>query len=269
MNGREWLSRQMDKAGLKYRKQGNCFVWIEDYRQAQKLLDGQLETAWAQLLEGFAEQLNPIQQSIFERYPASYYWTSYQSEWATDMVFKEADFLKRLMPLLVRHSVLSFWCADVMRYFGRKVNQTGVIPASFSGTLQAGLKRRQEGERVKYRMNALAHVPWQLDQVLRPGVQRDGQCAASRNYHRYSARLPCLSAQRRGSGRGSPVAVPAERNCRHSSPGGSITKKQRAIAEWLGECGRQPECGGADSGHSVSHQLGRPEGARLTSLGRR
>jgi hypothetical protein len=30
MNGREWLARQMDKAGLKYRQQGNCFVWIED-----------------------------------------------------------------------------------------------------------------------------------------------------------------------------------------------------------------------------------------------
>ena len=153
LNGREWLARQMDQEGLKYRQQGNCFVWIEDYEQAQKLMNRQLETHWAELLNGFAQQLNPIHESIFERYPASYYWISYQSEWATDIVFRAADFLKRLMPRLVRHGMLSFSSPDVMRYFGRKVNQSGCIPAHFTGTLETDLKRRQEGERVKYRMN--------------------------------------------------------------------------------------------------------------------
>jgi hypothetical protein len=33
LNGREWRARQMDHDGLKYRQQGNCFVWIEDYGQ--------------------------------------------------------------------------------------------------------------------------------------------------------------------------------------------------------------------------------------------
>jgi hypothetical protein len=153
INGREWLARQMDKQGLKYRQQGNCFVWIEDYAQAQQLLDPQLQTNWAEFLERFAQQLNPLHEKIFERYPAQYYWTCYQSEWATDVVFRQAEFLKRLMPLLVRHGMLSFSSADVMRYFGRKVNQSGTIPASFNGALETDLKRRQEGERVKYRMN--------------------------------------------------------------------------------------------------------------------
>jgi len=153
LNGREWLSRQMDELGLQYRQQGNCFVWIEDYEQAQKLMNRQLETAWAELLNGFAAQLNPVHDSIFSLYPASYYWTAYQSEWATDIAFGNADFLKRLMPLLVRHGLLSFSSPDVMRYFGRKVNQSGDLPANFQGTLQTDLKRRQEGERVKYRMN--------------------------------------------------------------------------------------------------------------------
>jgi hypothetical protein len=153
MNGREWLARQMDRQGLKYRQQGNCFVWIEDYKEAQKLLLQQLEINWAELLNGFAGQLNPLHDSLFEHYPVNYYWTAYQSEWATDIVFRDADFLKRLMPLLVRHGLLSFSSADVMRYFGRKVNQSGAIPANFNGTLETDLKRRQEGERVKYRMN--------------------------------------------------------------------------------------------------------------------
>jgi hypothetical protein len=152
-NGREWLARQMDQAGLKYRQQGNCFVWIEDYAEAQKLMDQQLNTDWAGLLNGLAEQLNPLHESLFEHYPVSYYWTTYQSEWATDIVFDKADFLKRLMPLLVRHGMLNFSSADVMRYFGKRVNQSGAIPAYFNGTLETDLKRRQEGERVKYRRN--------------------------------------------------------------------------------------------------------------------
>jgi hypothetical protein len=153
LNGREWLSRQMDKSGLKYRQQGNCFVWIEDYEQAQKLMDQQLKRNWAELLNGLAGQLNPIHDRVFEQYPASYYWTAYQSEWATDIVFRQADYLKRLMPLLVRHGMLSFSSPDVMRYFGRKINLSGAIPAHFNGTLETDLKRRQQGERVKYRMN--------------------------------------------------------------------------------------------------------------------
>jgi len=143
----------MDQQGLKYRQQGNCFVWIEDYEEARRLLHRQLEINWAELLNGFAGQLNPLHERIFEHYPVSYYWTAYQTEWATDIVFREADFLKRLMPLLVRHGMLCFSSADVMRYFGRKVNQSGAIPANFNGTLETDLKRRQEGERVKYRMN--------------------------------------------------------------------------------------------------------------------
>jgi hypothetical protein len=75
LNGREWLARQMDRQGLKYRQQGNCFVWIEDYEEAQKLLNQQLEMNWAELLNGFARQLNPLHESLFEHYPASYYWT--------------------------------------------------------------------------------------------------------------------------------------------------------------------------------------------------
>jgi hypothetical protein len=42
VNGREWLARQMDRERLKYRQQGNCFVWIENYSLAQKLMNQQL-----------------------------------------------------------------------------------------------------------------------------------------------------------------------------------------------------------------------------------
>jgi hypothetical protein len=50
VNGREWLAQQMDREALPYRRQGSCFVWIEDYARAQELMKQQLETNWAALL---------------------------------------------------------------------------------------------------------------------------------------------------------------------------------------------------------------------------
>ena len=127
LNGREWLARQMDKQNLKYRQQGNCFVWIENYDQAQQLMNQQLNTDWAEMLNGFARQLNPIHESLFASYPTSYYWTCHQSEWATDLVFREADFLKRLMPLLVRHGMLSYSSATSV---GKSTSQVRYRPTS-------------------------------------------------------------------------------------------------------------------------------------------
>lgn len=153
INGREWLARQLARRGLRYRQQGNCFVWIEDYAEAQKLLEEQLKTNWAELLNAFAGQLNPLHDDLFSRYETRYYWTVYQSEWATDAVFRAPEFLRRQMRLWVRHGMLSYASPDVLRFFGRRVNQSGAIPANFAGTLETDMKARQEGERVKYRLN--------------------------------------------------------------------------------------------------------------------
>jgi hypothetical protein len=35
LNGRHWLQRQMDKQGIAYIKDGNCFPWIDDVEAAQ------------------------------------------------------------------------------------------------------------------------------------------------------------------------------------------------------------------------------------------
>ena len=54
MNGREWLQRQLERAGIGYQKQDNCFVRIADYGRAQALLQEQLRTGWAAMLDGIA-----------------------------------------------------------------------------------------------------------------------------------------------------------------------------------------------------------------------
>ena len=53
LNGREWLARQMDPAGLPYVRQDNCFPWIEDFAEAQRLMDWQLSTNCVSALKKF------------------------------------------------------------------------------------------------------------------------------------------------------------------------------------------------------------------------
>jgi hypothetical protein len=154
MNGREWLAQQMDQAGLAYARQDNCFPWIEDWARAQQLMDQQLSVNWPTLLNGIAATLNPSHDQLFQAYPASYYWSTYQSEWAIDLSFRTADDLHRLYPRLLQHAISTFGSTDVMRFLGRRLPLSGHIPARFSGQVVSDLRERQEGIRVKHRLNA-------------------------------------------------------------------------------------------------------------------
>ena len=153
LNGREWLARQMDGAGLAYFRQDNCFPWIADWQKAQRRMDRQLRSNWPKLLDGVARKLNPIHKRIFRQWPLTYYWSTYQSEWAIDLVFRQPEDLRRLYPRLVHHGMTTFGSADVMRFLGRRVPASGEVPRGFSGEIVGDLKQRQEGVRIKHSIN--------------------------------------------------------------------------------------------------------------------
>ena len=153
LNGREWLGRQMARKGIKYAASGNCFPWIEEWAKAQRLMDQQLRTKWPKELAPIASQLNPVHEQIFAKYPLSYYWTTYQSEWAIDVVFRKAAELRRLYPRLVHHAMTSFASTDVMRYLGKRTRLDGEVPGNFSGEVMSNLKEREEGIRIKHSVN--------------------------------------------------------------------------------------------------------------------
>jgi hypothetical protein len=152
INGREWLARQMDREKLGYRRHENCFSFIEDFTRAQQLMDEQLKTDWPALLDGFGQQLNPLHEEIFAKFTTANYWTGYQVEWATDIVFRDAAFLKRLMELEVSQAIQSFACRDILRFFGKHASRSGEVPEHFNGELKSNLKQYREGERAKFFM---------------------------------------------------------------------------------------------------------------------
>jgi hypothetical protein len=153
LNGREWLARQLDQAGLRYERHDNCITWVEDFARAQTLLDAQLQTCWPSLLDPLAEQLNPLREALFGDFCAGYYWTTYQSEWATDLVFADPAELRRLYPMLLRHGMTTLGSTDVLRFLGRKPGPHDRVHGNFRGEVTSELKGRVEGVRIKHRVN--------------------------------------------------------------------------------------------------------------------
>jgi hypothetical protein len=155
INGREWLSRQLDKARIAYQRDRNCFLHIDDFQAAQRLMNKQLRAAWPSLLKGIVGLIHPAHREIFPRgtlHPRmEYYWSVYESEWATDVAFARRSDLERLYPPLIRHGMTTFSSGDVMRFLGRKVTLEGRPRASFTGQIISDTKQRQEGVRIKHR----------------------------------------------------------------------------------------------------------------------
>lgn len=145
LNGREWLSRQFAACGFSdFRRHDNCFTYLGDPHLAQELMDEQLKRNWKEALDELASWINPIHKKIFEPWPQSYYWCTYQSEWATDLAFETPKALAAVYPGLVEHAMLNFHSPDVMRFLGRKCH------GCYEGEITTSFKDRAEGVRVKH-----------------------------------------------------------------------------------------------------------------------
>jgi hypothetical protein len=152
LNGREWLARRLDAAGLGYVRRDNCFTWLEDGAQAQLLMDQQVRAAWPDLLRDIAHRLNPRHAAMFQGFPVEYYWSTYQSEWASDILFRDRASLARLYPKLVYHGLTTFLSPDVMRFLGRNIPPTGRLPPALAADVVSDLATRPEGMRIKHRL---------------------------------------------------------------------------------------------------------------------
>jgi hypothetical protein len=146
LNGREWLAVQMKAAGIRFQRRDNCFVRVNGVGRAQRLLNEQVRLAWPTHLRGIARMLNPAHPRMFAGASIDYYWSVYQSEWATDVMFRDAATLAALYRPLVHYGIETFSSGDVMRFLGRKVR------GSFQGEIVSDFRDRAEGIRIKHRV---------------------------------------------------------------------------------------------------------------------
>ena len=81
-----------------------------------------------------------------------YYWTSVDSEWALDLMFRDRERLRRLAPRLMHLGIVSLSSADVLRFMGKKVSRTGTALGGSELPISSDLKVRSNGARVKHRL---------------------------------------------------------------------------------------------------------------------
>ena len=163
LNGHEWLARQMDEKGLRYRKADNKFTWVEDLEAAQKLADAQLRTDWVALCEGLRRTYHPLHEKIGRPLQGlSYYWTVPQTEFASDVLFRDQRVLDRLLPRLILHGMLNLGCEQVMRFLGKR------LVGRFGGEVVSDLRRGPEGVRLKHWVNENSIKLYNCLNVLRP-----------------------------------------------------------------------------------------------------
>ena len=173
LNGREWLSRQLDAAGIGYVRERNCFTHLDNLVVAQRLMDQQLRTPWKRHLGQLVRSVHPISKEFFIRWPdgthklVEYYWTTPQTEWASDVMFTSRDALVPLYERLVRHGMTTYGPGDVLRFFGRRVTSDGQPWANFAGEITSDVKTRAEGVRIKHRVNGNSLKIYDKGSVLR------------------------------------------------------------------------------------------------------
>jgi hypothetical protein len=154
LNGRHWLARQLDQAGIAYQKKENTFLRVADLERAQRLSDEQLQTDWPVELGRLLQEAHPLHRRICRPLGLKYYWSASESEYATDVIFRDAEGLARLYPGFVHHALSSFSSPDVMKFLGRRVPvTTGKVPCHFKGEIISDTKHRPEGVRVKHSLN--------------------------------------------------------------------------------------------------------------------
>src|SRR5438132_1495329 len=138
-------------------RQDNCFTWIEDMAQAHRLLDQQLAIPWQGLFEPLVDLCHPHHREINAPLKSSYYWTLAETEFATDIMFKNQLALQRIYPALVHHSLMSFGSEQGLRFSSRRN----------AGDVRSDCRRGPDGVRVKHWFNQNSLKLYDKGSVLR------------------------------------------------------------------------------------------------------
>jgi hypothetical protein len=149
MNGREWLRRSLEKAGIGFARCENKFLHIDDMAAAQRDLRAQLDVRWVDLLNGFLPLVFPRMGEILGPHLQPY-WTLWQSEWATDYIFTSAEAMHPMAERLLLHAFLTGTTPQVLRYFNRPLTAAGRPRANLAEAVESRLLAFGDGLRVRH-----------------------------------------------------------------------------------------------------------------------
>lgn len=189
----EWLRRGLERAGADFVARGNKFVHIDNYGRAQRLLDRQLDTRWERMLEGFLADVFPAKEAILGPH-LSYYWTLWESEWATDLVFPSPKDIAPIADSLLRHAFMTGTGDRVPRYLDRPLRLDGTPRADMPHEVTGRLLDFQDGLRVRHWVDANSVKAYNELNVFR--VEMTMNRPGMFRVHRHAQGEPCSRPKR-------------------------------------------------------------------------
>ena len=150
INGREYLSKLLDKNNIKYEMYNNSFSYIEDFDKAQELANGILNQKISDSFDGLIKQINNLLPNITKIFSSSYYWCIDQCEFATDINFKSRSDLENIYKTLVETTYFTFSSEDIYSFFGRNISRIHMFS---KGEIVSDLRHRYQGYRIKFKIN--------------------------------------------------------------------------------------------------------------------
>ena len=149
LNGREWLRRRLEARHVDFLRQGNKFLHIGDYGLAQRFLNQQLDRQWPHLLRSFLPMAFPTMMQTLGPH-LSYYWTLWQSEWATDLIMDTPAQLTATMAALLRHAWITGNSTRVLRYLDRPLTTAGKPYGNSNNEVMSRVLDFNDGLRVRH-----------------------------------------------------------------------------------------------------------------------
>lgn len=194
MNGREWCRRQLQQQQIGFAAMGNKFLHIEDYQKAQQALDVQLDTRWSSMLEGFLPVVFPAMKQILGPY-LSYYWTLWQSEWATDYIFTSPKAIDPIGHALLQHAFMTGTSTRVLRYLDRPITLEGKPYANMNNEVSSRVLDFQDGLRVRHWVDSNSVKVYTQQNVLR--IETTINDPKMFKVHRHAQGEPASKSKRR------------------------------------------------------------------------
>ena len=96
----------------------------------EKYSDRMETTNWPRVFSAIARRVHPLLKDVLAG--MEYYWVMDQAEYATDVMFRDAEALKAPYEQLLKHATLCFSAEDVLTFLGRKMH--GRFEVKFSQT---------------------------------------------------------------------------------------------------------------------------------------
>ena len=143
-NSHNYLAYKLQKNNIDFEMQDNAFTKISDYQKAQKLSDNLRAEDLHQWLDKIISQYIPF----LEQTSQVYRWTLTQTEYSTDIIFKNPEYFRLLYEEIILKSIHSVKPENIATFFSRK------LAANYTQEVGTKYNKQIQGTRIKHFMGA-------------------------------------------------------------------------------------------------------------------